>query len=93
MDPSELLKQKVGQAVYIDMQRQLAAQPAAVAAEGEGDFSVCSMPAGIIVRYPTYEIREQIREGIRACPCAEGEAPCANTLPSSTDPSPPVEPE
>jgi hypothetical protein len=91
MDPSELLKQKVGQAVYIDMQRQLAAQPAAAAVEGE--FSVCNMPAGIIVRYPTYEIREQIREGIRACPCAEGEAPCTNTLPASTDAAPPEEPE
>jgi hypothetical protein len=76
MNSGDLLKLKAGAVIYNDFQRQLSSQPAFTPGS-----TICDKPEGVIVRYPTYEMREKIRDGITQCPCENN--PCANSLPQT----------
>jgi hypothetical protein len=74
MQSGDLLKMKVGSVVYENFKVQFDRDPCTTSFEG------------IRVNYPTYESREVIREGVRACPCEGGGPPCYNALPPASAP-------
>ena len=66
---------KEGQVVYADLKRQLGFDPC----NNEGGEAAL---AGI--NYPSYALREVIREGVSApaCACEDATAPCGAPLPA-----------
>jgi hypothetical protein len=72
MQASDLLKMKQGQVVYTDLKRQLGTDP-------------CDTEATYLngLYFKSYELREVIREGVKACTCDDGNVPCIAPLPQA----------